>query len=54
MIFCLNDNPWLILTYFTTRPNFATYAFTKTENVTKMHILEILPSLGRNLVNSVN
>ena len=24
IIFCLNDNPWLILTYFTPRSNFAT------------------------------
>ena len=43
MIFCTNDNPMLILTYFTARSNFATYAFIW-ENVTMMDSLEIIAS----------
>ena len=39
IIFCSNDNPVLILTYFTARSNFATSAFIW-ENVTMMDTLE--------------
>ena len=41
IIFCSNDNPVLILTYFTARSNFATSAFIW-ENVTMMDTLEII------------
>ena len=41
--FCSNDNPVLILTYFTTRSNFATSAFIR-ENVTMMDTLEMIAS----------
>ena len=44
IIFCSNDKPGLPLTYFTTRSNFATYAFTW-ENVTMTDSLEIIESL---------
>ena len=40
LIFCSNDNPVLILTYFTARSNFATSAFIW-ENVTMMDTSEI-------------
>ena len=43
IIFCSNDNPLLILTYFTARSNFATYAFLW-ENVTMMDSLKIIAS----------
>ena len=43
IIFCSNDNPVLILTYFTARSNFATSAFIW-ENVTMMDTLEIISS----------
>ena len=43
IIFCSNDNPVLILTYFTARSNFATSAFIW-ENVTMMDTLEIFAS----------
>ena len=43
IIFCSNDNPVLILTYFTARSNFATSAF-MWENVTMMDTLEIIAS----------
>ena len=43
IIFCLNDNTVLILTYFTARSNFATSAFIW-ENVTMMDTLEIIAS----------
>ena len=43
IIFCSNDNPVLILTYFTARSNFATSAFIW-ENVTMMDTLEIIAS----------
>ena len=43
--FCSNDNPVLILTYFTARSNFATSAFLW-ENVTMMDTLEIIESCG--------
>ena len=42
-IFCSNDNPVLISTYFTARSNFATSAFIW-ENVTMMDTLEIIAS----------
>ena len=42
IIFCSNDNPVLILTYFTARSN-ATSAFIW-ENVTVMDTLEIIAS----------
>ena len=45
IIFCSNDNPVLILTYFTGRSTFATSAFIW-ENVTKMDTLEIIVSCG--------
>ena len=41
IIFCSNDNPVLIRTYFTERSNFATSAFIW-ENVTMMDTLEII------------
>ena len=41
--FCSNDNPVLILTYFSARSNFATLAFIW-ENVTVMDTLEIMAS----------
>ena len=43
IIFCSNDNPLLILTYFTAKSNFATSAFIW-ENVTMMDTLEIIAS----------
>ena len=43
IIFCSNDNPVLILTYFTARSNFATSTFIW-ENVTMMDTLEIIAS----------
>ena len=43
IIFCSNDNPVLILTYFTARSNFATSAFIW-ENVAMMDTLEIIAS----------
>ena len=43
IIFCSNDNPVLILTYFTARSNFATSAFIW-KNVTMMDTLEIIAS----------
>ena len=43
IIFCSNDNPVLILTYFTARANFATSAFIW-ENMTMMDTLEIIAS----------
>ena len=43
ILFCSNDNPVLILTYFTARSNFATSAFIW-ENVTMMDTLEIIAS----------
>ena len=43
IIFCSNDNPVLILTYFTARSNFATSAFIW-ENLTMMNNLEIIAS----------
>ena len=43
IIFCSDDNPMLILTYFTARSNFATSAFIW-ENVTMMATLEIIAS----------
>ena len=43
IIFCSNDNPVLILTYFTARSNFATSAFIW-ENVTMMDTLEMFAS----------
>ena len=43
MIFYSNNNPVLILTYFTARSNFATSAFIW-ENVTMMDTLEIIAS----------
>ena len=42
-IFCSNYKPVLILTYFTARSNFATWAFIW-ENVTMMDTLEIIAS----------
>ena len=42
-IFCSNDNPVLISTYFTASSNFATSAFIW-ENVTMMDTLEIIAS----------
>ena len=41
IIFCPNDNPGLILTYFTTRTNFTTYAFIW-KSVTMMDPLEVI------------
>ena len=43
IIFCSNDNPMLIWTYFTARSNFVTLAFIW-ENVTMMDTLEIIAS----------
>ena len=43
IIFCSNDNPVLILTYFTARSNFATLAFIW-ENVPMMNTLEMIAS----------
>ena len=43
IIFVTNDNPVLILTYFTARSNFATSAFIW-ETVTVMDTLEIIAS----------
>ena len=43
IIFCSNDNPVLILTYFTARSNLVTSAFIW-ENVTMMDTLEIIAS----------
>ena len=43
IIFYSNDNPVLILRYFTARSNFATSAFIW-ENVTMMDTLEIIAS----------
>ena len=43
IIFCSNDNPVLILTYFTARSNFATSAYIW-ENVTLIDTLEIIAS----------
>ena len=43
IIFCSNDNPMLILTYFTTKSNIATSAFIL-ENATMMDTLEIIAS----------
>ena len=43
IIFCSNDNPVLILTYFTAMPNFTSSAFIW-ENVTMMDTLEIIAS----------
>ena len=43
IIFGSNDNPVLILTYFTARSNFATSAFLW-ENVTMIDTLEIIAS----------
>ena len=43
IIFCSNNNPVLILTYFTARSNFATSAFIW-ENVTMMDTLESIAS----------
>ena len=43
IIVCSNDNHGLILTYFTARLNFATYAFIW-ENVTRVDSLEIISS----------
>ena len=43
IIFCSNDNPVLILAYFTAMSNFATLAFIW-ENVTMMDTLEIIAS----------
>ena len=43
LIICANYNPWLTLTYFTARSNFATYVFTW-ENVTMMDSMEIIAS----------
>ena len=43
IIFCSNDNPVLILTYFTARSNFATSVFIW-ENVTMLDTLEIIAS----------
>ena len=43
MIFYSNNNPVLILTYFTARSNFATSALIW-ENVTMMDTLEIIAS----------
>ena len=43
IIFCSNDIPVLILTYFTARSNFVTSAF-KWEFVTMMDTLEIIAS----------
>ena len=42
-IICVNHDPRLTLTYFTTRSNFATKAFTW-ENVTMIDSLEIIAS----------
>ena len=42
-LFCSNDNPVLILTYFTAMSNFATAAFIW-ETVTMMDTLEIIAS----------
>ena len=43
LVFCSNDDPVLILTYFTARSNFATSALIW-ENVTMMDTLEIIAS----------
>ena len=43
IIFYSNDNPVLILTYFTARSNIGTSAFIS-ENVTMMDTLEIIAS----------
>ena len=43
IIFCSNDNPVLILTYYTARSNFATTAFIW-ENVRTMDTLETIAS----------
>ena len=43
LYFCSNDNPGLILSYFTARSNFATKAFIL-ENVTMRDSLEIISS----------
>ena len=40
---CANYDPWLILTYFTARSNFATWAFTW-KNDTLMDSLEFIAS----------
>ena len=42
-IICANYDPWLTLTYFTARSNFATWGFTW-ENVTLMDSLEFIAS----------
>ena len=42
-IISANYDPWLTLTYFTTKSNFATWAFTW-ENVTIMYSLEFIAS----------
>ena len=42
-IVCSNYDPWLTLTYFTARSNFATWAF-MWENVTMMDYLKIIDS----------
>ena len=48
IIFCSNDSPGLILTYFTARSNFATWAFIW-ENVTVVDSLKIIESCDREL-----
>ena len=53
IIFCSNDNPVLILTYFTARSNFATSAFIW-ENVTMMDTMYLLHPVTWNLVYYVN
>ena len=45
IFFYSNDNPVLILTYFTARSNFAISAFIL-ENVTMIDTLEIIASCG--------
>ena len=42
-IVCSNYDPWLTLTYFTARSNFATWAF-MCENVTMMDYLKSIDS----------
>ena len=51
--FCSNNNPVLILTYYTARSNFATSAFIW-ENVTMMDTLEIIASCDLEFVCYVN
>ena len=53
IIFCLNDNPVLILTYFTARSNFAISAYIW-ENVTMMDTLEMIASCDMDLDYYVN